>query len=176
METNSRKINVKISGVPMESNENCGKIIQKLPALVKVENFDKNSIDVTHRLKTDAPRTPAIIVKFTTRTDRDRFFSNRRNLKDFTLSHHLGYSEKKKLFINESLPVDTKILFKETREICSRANFKYCFTSGGVVYAQKEKDARKILIFLNLLRHIYFLSCIYVHNPLRNFHLHSMKN
>ena len=44
METNSRKINVEISGVPMESNENCGKIIQKLAALMKVENFDKNSI------------------------------------------------------------------------------------------------------------------------------------
>ena len=85
---------------------------------MKVGNFDKNSIDVAHRLKADATRTPVIIVKFTTRTDRDRFFSNRRNLKDFII-HHLGYSEK----INE-MAVDTKILFKETREICSRAKFK----------------------------------------------------
>ena len=104
METNSREINVEISGVPMESNENCGKIIQKLAALMKVENFDKNSIDVAHHLKTDPCRTPAIIVKFTTRTEKGEIWK--------TLQANTLVTPKRKKY---SLPVDAKIIFKETR-------------------------------------------------------------
>ena len=46
METNGRKINVEVSGIPMENNENCSIIIQKLADLMKVEHFNKNSVDV----------------------------------------------------------------------------------------------------------------------------------
>ena len=109
--------------------------------------FNKTAFDVVHRLsdREDAP----IIIKFNTRTDRDKFFNNRSLLKNVTIKD-LGYDEKKdkknKIFINESLTKPNKILFKSVRNTCKAKNYDYCGTKNGVIFARKNADATAVKI------------------------------
>ena len=74
MENNSRKINLEITGIPAVADEDCKKIIYTLGKLIQVEDEHLNNIDVAHRLTNSNGKIPAIIVKFKSRTDRDKYF------------------------------------------------------------------------------------------------------
>ena len=117
--------------------------------MIRVEDKYLN-IDVAHRLLTNCEeRIPAIIVKFICREDRDKFFEKRSNLKGKTIED-IGYSKSHatekiyhKIYINESLSVFTKLLFRKSREACRVHNYKHCYTSGGVVYVKKIGTCKK---------------------------------
>ena len=152
MENNSRKINIEITGIPVGHEENCKVIAKKIGEMMRVEDKYLN-IDVAHRLLTNSEeRIPAIIVKFKSREDRDKFFEKRSNLKGKTIED-IGYSKNHatekiyhKIYINESLSVFTKLLFRKSREACRAHNYKHCYTSGGVVYVKKDRDLQKMRI------------------------------
>ena len=47
-----------------------------------------------------------------------------------------------KIYLNESLSIFTKLLFKKTRDACKILKYRHCYTTGGVIYVKKEKDSR----------------------------------
>ena len=109
-------------------------------------------IDIAHRLKTDpqSNRVPAIIVRFNNRSDRNLFYSNIFSLKEKNVTN-LGYQEDNataspnlKIFINESLSVHTKYLYKLARDHCKKIGFRNCYTSSW--YVRKEKDSYRYII------------------------------
>ena len=152
MENNNRKINIEITGIPVVHGENCKDIARKIGEMMLVEHKYLN-IDVAHRLLTNSEdKIPAVIVKFKSREDRDKFFEKRSNLKGITIEN-IGYSKSfatekmyHKIYINESLSVFTKLLFRKSREACRVHNYKHCYTSGGVVYVKKDGDSQKTRI------------------------------
>ena len=110
-------------------------------------------VDVAHRLfKINDQHIPVIIARFYSRTDRDAYFYARSGLKPKTILD-LGYeanSETKKIhnkiYINESLSVYTKQLFKHCRQKCHDLGFSSCFVNSGIIYVKKSKEANKIRI------------------------------
>ena len=127
--------------------------IYKLGKLINVEDEHLKNIDVAHRLLTNSTdKIPAIIVKFKSRTDRDKYFEKRYNLKDKNIES-LGYTKSSltenqhhKIYLNESLSIFTKLLFKKTRDACKILKYRHCYRTGGVIYVEKEKDLSKIKI------------------------------
>ena len=51
-----------------------------------------------------------------------------------------------KIYINESLSIDTKILLNECRAICPNLGYKHCFTTGGVIYVKRDQNSQRIRI------------------------------
>ena len=95
---------------------------------------------------------PAIVVRFKNRTDRNLFYSSRFHLKDKDITN-LGYQKQNitsstshNIFINQSLSVHIKYLFKQAREHCKKIGFKNCYTSSGMIYVRKEKDSYRYSI------------------------------
>ena len=116
---------VEIDNIPQIEGENTTKIVFKLMDVLKMD-LNKNVLDVVHRLS-NKPDSP-IIMKFTSRTARDAFFSDRSGLKTFTIEC-LGFSidlnsKSSRIFINESLSRINKALFKEVRSVCFTKNFQ----------------------------------------------------
>ena len=63
---------------------------------------------------------PAIIVKFVRREVRENFYRGRKRLKSASTAD-LGFSEAKKIYINESLTQKNEELFKDCFEIQERS-------------------------------------------------------
>ena len=99
-----------ITGIPVGHEENCKVIAKKIGEMMRVENKYLNI--VAHRLLTNSEeKNPAIIAKFKSREDTDKFFEKRSNLKGKTIENN-GYSKSNatekiyhKIYINESLSV-----------------------------------------------------------------------
>ena len=123
-ENNSRKMNVELSGIPITHNEDCKEIIAKIGREMGL-NITRNNIDVAHRLfKKDNNHIPIIIARFYSRTERDAYFFKRSSLKDKTIKD-FGFEPttesakmKNKIYINESLSIYTKQIFKYCRMKC----------------------------------------------------------
>ena len=154
MENNSRKITLEISGIPVTKNENCKHIVFDIGMAMGFKELQYNDIDVAHRLMSDetTDRIPSIIVKFISRTSRDNYYSYRAGLKDITILD-LKLSEtpatkkvKNKIYINESLSLDTKLLFKKARKQAEDFDYKHCYVYGSIIYIKKDKDSQKIRI------------------------------
>ena len=113
MENSSRKLNLEITGIPVVADENCKKLVYTLGKLIQVDDEHLKNIDVAHRLTNSNGKIPAIIVKFKSGTDRDKYFERRFSLKDKNIEN-LGHKKSQltenqhhKIYINESLSVFT---------------------------------------------------------------------
>ena len=118
-----------------------------------VTDIKYESIDVAHRLISDSTeRIPPIITRFRSRTGRDNYFSKRLGLKLADITNlsfektNITAKSFNKIYINESLSIDMKILFKECRSICTNLGYKHCFTTGGVIYAKRDQNSQRIRI------------------------------
>ena len=115
LETNSRKINLELSGIPKKENEtddDCKEAVGKLLTLIGSEN-GKDCVDVAHR-----KFAGGIIIKFKSRCQRNEVFSKRFNLFGKS-SRDLGFDLPEKgnaLYLNESLSFDRSRLMKDIRD------------------------------------------------------------
>ena len=115
LETNSRKINLELSGIPKKENEtdaDCKEAVVKLLQLMGSEN-GKECVDVAHR-----KYAGGIIIKFKSREQRNEVYSKRFNLFGKT-SLQLGFELPEKgnsLYLNESLSFDRSCLMKDIRD------------------------------------------------------------
>ena len=153
LENNSRKLNVEITGIPVLPDENCKSIVFKIGKLMGVDDIKYKSIDVSHRLMSDsAEKIPPINARFISRTERDAYYSKRSGLKLADITN-IGFKKtnvtaksNNKIYINESLSIDTKIMFKDCRAVCARLGYRHCFTSGGVIYIKRDQTSQRIRI------------------------------
>ena len=110
--------------------------------------LDIGHIDVSHRLMagTNNNKIAPIIVKFNTRTNRDTYYSHRAALKNITIAD-LQLAETpvtqrmlNNIYINESISVVTKLLFRQAREHIKAIN------TGGFIHVKKDMEAPRIRI------------------------------
>ena len=110
LEQYSRRDCLEIRGIPPTSDENPMNLVQSIGKLIGVE-VNNTDISISHRLPSNNQqhgrpniRDPGLIVKFTRRDVRDRFFKARKNLRDKS-TRDLGMLRiaESKIFIAESL-------------------------------------------------------------------------
>ena len=107
-------------------------------------DITQNDISVSHRMPQSQkhkgkPGPPAIIVKFTRRDVKDNFYRARKQLKDLT-TRDLGYSEKNKIYLAESLTERNRILFKDCLKVKKDMEFKFIWTFNGKIVTRKDID------------------------------------
>ena len=64
----------------------------------------------------------------------------RKQLKDLT-TRDLGYSEKNKIYLAESLTERNRILFKDCLKVKKDMEFKFIWTLNGKIFMRKDKDS-----------------------------------
>ena len=87
---------------------------------------------------------PAIKVKFMRCDVKDNFYRARKQLKDLT-TPDLGYSEKNKIYLAESLTERNRMLFKDCLKVKIKRriwSFKFIWTLyiNGKIFIRKDKD------------------------------------
>ena len=146
LEQYTRKECVEIRGIPVAatpSEEQTNNIVTNVGKLLGMD-ITQNDISVSHRMPQSQkhkgkPGPPAIIVKFTRREVKDNFYRARKQLKDLT-TRDLGYSEKNKIYLAESLTERNRILFKDCLKVKKDMEFKFIWTFNGKIVTRKDID------------------------------------
>lgn len=101
-------------------------------------------ISVSHRMPQSQaykgkPGPPPIIVKFTRRDVKDKFYRARKQLRDVT-TEDIGYSAKNNIYLAESLTERNRVLFKDCLKVKKDIMFKFIWTLNGKIFMRKDKD------------------------------------
>lgn len=143
---------VEFIGVPEQPQENLVHLVLTSAAKIGIE-MNESDIDYVSRAGTfrvemaenrHLPRP--VVVRFLRRSKRNEFLKNakvRRHLQtqDLELSGH-----SQKIYINERLTRENRLLFRDARRSTKEAGFKYCWTSNGTVYIRRKEGAGAIAI------------------------------
>ena len=104
-----------IRGIPLPeepSEDDTNDIVIQLSEKMSVP-MERNDISISHRIPSAKhSMEPAIIVKFVGHKVRENFYLARKRLKSVSTAD-LGFSEAKKIYINESLTQKNKELFND---------------------------------------------------------------
>lgn len=142
LEIYSRRNNIEIHGVKPGGNEDLNIVLKSLAEKLDIASLTADCIDAAHRLPAREGRIPPIIVKFTSRIQRDTWYSKRRIL------------VKENIFINENLTAETRRLLWQAKQVAKAKAFKFVWTKNGMVFMRKTEGsgAKKIVSEADLLR------------------------
>ena len=121
--------------------------MKKIGTLIDVDINDRD-ISVSHRIPSansgesgSTPiRYPAIVVKFTNRRIRDRFYKARPKLKCYNIIDiGLGRHGESNIFIQESSKGAKRKLLKNCLQFHKDQNFKFILTYYGVIYLRRKE-------------------------------------
>ena len=151
LEQYTRRECAEIRGIPVAatpSEEQTNNIVTNVGKLLGMD-ITQNDISVGHRMPQSQkhkgkPGPPAIIVEFTRCDVKDNFYHARKQLKDLT-TRDLGYSEKNKIYLAESLTERNRILFKDCLKVKKDMEFKFIWTFSGKIFMRKDKDSAEDL-------------------------------
>ena len=119
LEQYTRRECVEIRGIPVAANpweEQTNSIVEDVGKLLGLD-ITENDISACQRMpQRQASGPPAIIVKFMRCDVKDNFYRARKQLKDLT-TQDLGYSEKNKIYLAESLTERNRMLFKDCLKV-----------------------------------------------------------
>ena len=76
---------------------------------------------------------------------KDNFYRARKQLKDLT-TQDLGYPEKNKIYLAESLTERNRMLLKDCLKAKKDKEFKFIWTLNGKIFMRKDKDSAVHLI------------------------------
>ena len=147
LEQYGRRNMLEINNIPVKNEENMEAIIRAVATAMKYDTFNYDTdVDVAHRLQSKL-NIPPIIVLFKNRSRRNEFYEQRKKLKGITLQDlELNFEEQTSIFINESLTIHNRILFRKVREKCKENQYKYYWTVNGVVMCKKNYQNDPITI------------------------------
>lgn len=153
MEQYSRQCNVEIRNLTERHNENLAGVIQNISKILKVNIAETDLISV-HRVPhahkhTDGAKQPPknVIVKFHSRILRN-------NIIAAAHKHRGGISTEMlqlpgtptKIYVNEHLTLQKKMLFRKTKDQCKTKNYKYCWIKNAAIMARKEDNSPVLFI------------------------------
>lgn len=149
----ARLNNVEIQGIPEREGENLYKIVEKIGEYIK-HDISPSSIDCAHRVQTNRTSTDKkiknIVVRFTSRGERDRFLLAAKNMRMVDKNSRKlsleGVSDD--FYVNEHLTLTNKILYKNARMAAKSKDYKYVWVKNGMIFCRKT-DSSRILVIKN---------------------------
>lgn len=143
--------NLEISGLPCRSDENCHQIAYNIIKQVYPE-MKQDDIAQAHRIGSTKDKDGKIkvyrnlLVKLKERKVRNFIYRNKKKLKGIdTIKMGLN-NEKKRIYINENLSYDTKMLFNKANQLRKQYGWRYIWTDFGKILARKVDNSNVIKI------------------------------
>lgn len=94
-----------------------------------------NDIDVAHRVLSKDKKKSNVVVRFLTRTARDKMLSAAKKIK--LDSTRLGFDNSNPVYINEHLCMEMKVLLSKARQARREREWKYVWVSQGRIFMRK---------------------------------------
>ncbi|XP_046670937.1 uncharacterized protein LOC124360946 [Homalodisca vitripennis] len=141
IEQYSRSNCVEIQGIPVTSNEDVLTIVKDVGKALDLTVSD-TMVDACHRLgaKQSGNNPPGIIVKFVRRLDKEEFLQRRR-VKRTLSTRHIGATDDRPIYVNESLSPARRALYALARKYQREKNFKFLWVRNGKIFLRKEEKA-----------------------------------
>ena len=149
LEHYTRRDCTKIRGIPLpeeHSEEDTNDIVIHLSEKLGVP-MEINDISISHRILSARDSVePATIVKFVRREVGENFYRARKRLKTVSTAD-LGFSEAKKIYINESLTQKNKELFKDCLKFRKYHSYKFLWTNAGKIFLRRDADSPVVSVY-----------------------------
>ncbi|KAJ8937221.1 hypothetical protein NQ318_005925 [Aromia moschata] len=148
LEQYSRLNNIEIQGVPVKNNENVLNIVENITKFLNVK-IDPTQVEYAHRVQSqkrdNTNNVKNIIVRFTSRKLKDEVLSavkTKRQAIGLTSPGLKIEGVSQRLFLNEHLTSENKLLFKEARDAAKTKKYKYVWVKNCNIYVRKTDDSR----------------------------------
>lgn len=139
----TRKQNIEIKGIPQEPNESLVEIIQRIGDKVEAR-LEPSDIDVVHRVPTREPAKTNIIVRFGSRSARDKLLQAARK-KRLTTSD-IGFAETCPIYVNEHLCPEYKALLGMAIAKKKEKKWKFVWVAESKILARKTENSSVVHI------------------------------
>ncbi|XP_077498614.1 uncharacterized protein LOC144109688 [Amblyomma americanum] len=136
LEQYTRRQNLEIHGLKHDINED---LLGKLNALaneLKLPRLSEHELDGLHRLPEKKGKSPAVLVRFVSRTTRDQWMAKRRVLSDTNSGVHM---------LDNLTAYNKKLLWAMKRKAAEMA-YQYAWQSNGKLFVRKAQGDTAIRI------------------------------
>lgn len=125
LKQHSHQSNIEISGVPETKNEDIFLVLRDIAKAVNID-MDKEKVVAAHRVPSyNRKRVTPIIVKFVSHQERDRWIEGYKQVRPLTADRiNLPFAGKK-VFINEHLSMEMKLLLSRTKKTAKEKDYKH---------------------------------------------------
>lgn len=139
----SRRSNLEIKGLPVVQGENLVSTLQNMACRLQIE-VSESDIDVVHRVPSmNKKKESNVVVKFLSRTTRDKLLKAARKQKLNTLQ--LGFSssaeESSPVYVNEHLCPAKKVLLGNALKAKKDKGWKYTWVTDGKILMHKADNS-----------------------------------
>jgi len=132
---------VEILGIPHHSNESVNEIISTIASKKSVD-ITAHNIDLAYRNKSKK----AIVVRFVQTQKRNEFFKSIKAKPGLT-AKDIGYKNcESKIYVNDYLSYENRILFHKVREFKRENEFKYAWSNGQRIFLRQNDESQAIRI------------------------------
>lgn len=148
-EQHSLRNELEIIGVPECDTENLTHIVLTASQVIGIQLQETDFDDITRvgpkhpkgsKLNTSDDRKPRPIrVKLLRRQKRDELLKAARGRRNLTSETIVGGAPQK-LYVNERLTRENRLLFREARLRATAYNFRYCWTRNGAIYVRENDN------------------------------------
>lgn len=138
-----RQNNIEIKGIPLKKNENLFELVGKLGDSIG-QRIEKSDINFVTRARSATQPKP-IIVGFLTRYKKQDFVASARSRKPGLTARDLGFADDTtKIYVNDHLTKDNKLLLSKTKKTAIEHNFKYVWVQNCKILTRRS-DTSPIL-------------------------------
>lgn len=142
LEQYTRRCNVEICGIPVTRGEDVQEIVKDVGTALGVPIKEKD-IAAAHRIPSyNREVVPSIVVQFERRKTRDSWITSFKQKKTLTASEVNRSFAASKVWVNEHLSPENKILLSKLKKKCKDIGFKYAWCRDGKFYARKSDGER----------------------------------
>lgn len=144
----ARQLNVELVGIPESKDENLQDIVFRLAEHVGI-TLTANDIDNTTRVQPmnrDSKRPRNIIIKMKQRKHKDNFIAGVRKHRGITSAAIGMPGEPSKIYANDHLIPENKLLLKSCRNLASQNGFSYVWVKNGRIYVRRNDTCPAFLI------------------------------
>ncbi len=156
LERESLILNLMVTGIPWQTNENVNALVDCLCKSIGF-NDGLNSLSDYYRLinKNSATenstqitsiKTPPLVLKFWSYEGKQHFFKLYLNIKSLNLSH-IGFGTNSRIYINEMLTLSSKQIFLRARQLQREKKIFQSHTNKGLVVIKRTDKAKSEIIY-----------------------------
>ncbi|XP_044758574.1 uncharacterized protein LOC123316497 [Coccinella septempunctata] len=142
LEQSARAYNIEIHGYPEKKNENIYSIVDSIHETLNIP-LSRDVVESAHRVKSFESGKPRnIVIKYVSLKSRNSVLAAakaRRNSSNGALI--INEIPNARIYINEHLTPENKILFKKVRETARQRDYKYVWIRNGSILVRKDDDS-----------------------------------
>lgn len=136
LEQYGRRLNLEIHGIPVRPNEDVLALVNEVGASLQLDEITEREIEGIHRLPVRSGKVPPIIVRFTSKSTKDRWKAKAKKLRE---------GESPVRFFENLTPYNKRLLWL-TRTKAGEMNYQFTWETNGKILVKKHSGAPIIRI------------------------------